>query len=76
VTLVVWLGVAAMFIAVIALAAWSDRRDRRLGIDPSDRAESLGRRRQLMREQGLMRRLTRSTADDDGPGRPRRGPYS
>ncbi len=66
----VWLGIALMVAGVLALAAWSDRRDRRLGIDPKVRAESLGRRREMVREHRVTRRLGRATPNYDDGGRP------
>jgi len=65
--LVILVGV----VVVVALAALSDRRDRKRGVDPKLRAEALThRRKDLRRQRGDARaafRATRRRRPDDRP---------
>jgi len=71
----VWLVVILLgVLALVALAAWSDRRDRRIGVDPSLRAQALGEQRRKVRsaraDRTIARRLGRRGARPEPGSQP------
>lgn len=60
-------GWVATLVVIAVVAFWSDRRDRRAGIDPRARADQILERRRKLREERTNRTVRRYLGPDDAP---------